>query len=145
MNEQPHLVLLDDDYCFACGSRNPLGLHLRFTVSGDEVVAQFTPGPHLQGFAGLLHGGIAATVLDDVMNNLVARMRGRMVVSGSLEVRFLKPVQLGPALECRARLVQERGRFFRAEAELRVRGENEVLVAGNCLMVEVGEEPPVAD
>jgi acyl-coenzyme A thioesterase PaaI-like protein len=128
-------VFLDNDYCFACGTKNPFGLHLRFAVDGDAVTARFTPGPHLQGFAGVLHGGISSTVLDDVMNNLVTRTCGEIVVTATMETRFRQPVPVGRELVCEARLVERRGRFFRAEAQLRLADDEEVLVEGRCLMV----------
>jgi acyl-coenzyme A thioesterase PaaI-like protein len=137
MGESGAQSVLDNDYCFACGQQNPFGLHLRFEPEPDGIVAYFTPGPHLQGFAGVLHGGIAATVLDDVMNNLVSRTRAELAVTATLEVRLRRPVPVGEALECRARLTEERGKFFRAEGEIRLAGSPDVLVDGKCLMVKV--------
>jgi len=137
MGEGNAQSVLDNDYCFACGQQNPLGLHLRFELESGGIVAHFTPGPHLQGFAGVLHGGIAATVLDDVMNNLVSRTRAKLVVTATLEVRFRRPVPVGEALVCHARLTEERGRFFRAEGKIHLAGSPDVLVEGKCLMVKV--------
>lgn len=137
MGESGAQPVLDNDYCFACGQQNPFGLHLRFELEPDGIVAYFTPGPHLQGFAGVLHGGIAATILDDVMNNLVSRTRAELAVTATLEVRLRRPVPVGEALVCRAHLTEERGKFFRAEGEIRLAGRPEVLVEGKCLMVKI--------
>jgi acyl-coenzyme A thioesterase PaaI-like protein len=139
MDEQGHSGLVDNDYCFACGRQNPFGLQLEFTRgdSGEGVQARFNPGPHLQGFAGLLHGGISATVLDDVMNNLVTRTRGILAVTGSLEVRYRKPVPITATLICRAQIVKERGGMFYAEAELVAEETGEVLVEAKSLQVAV--------
>ncbi|OGK08381.1 MAG: hypothetical protein A2Y63_01215 [Candidatus Riflebacteria bacterium RBG_13_59_9] len=140
MQEEGVPQFVDNDYCFACGTQNPLGLHLRFTREEDGICARFLPGPHLQGFAGILHGGVAATVLDDVMNNLVSRIHGCLVITATLEMRFRKPVPVEKPLVCRARLLQRRGRFYRAEAKLFVEGEDEVLVEGTCMMAEVAHD-----
>jgi acyl-coenzyme A thioesterase PaaI-like protein len=139
MDEQGHSGLVDNDYCFACGRQNPFGLQLEFTRgdSGEGVQARFIPGPHLQGFAGLLHGGISATVLDDVMNNLVTRTRGILAVTGSLKVRYRKPVPITATLICRAQIVKERGGMFYAEAELVAEETGEVLVEAKSLQVAV--------
>lgn len=137
MGESGVQSALDNDYCFACGQQNPFGLHLRFELEPGGIAAFFTPGPHLQGFAGVLHGGIAATVLDDVMNNLVSRTRAELVVTATLEVRFRRPVPVGEALVCRARLTEERGKLFRAEGDIRLAGSPEVLVEGKCLLARV--------
>jgi len=137
MGESSVQPVLDNDYCFACGQQNPFGLHLRFEMEPDGIAAFFTPGPHLQGFAGVLHGGIAATVLDDVMNNLVSRTRAEPVVTTTLEARSRRPVPVGEALVCHAHLTEERGRFIRAEGEIRLAGSPDALVKGKCLMVKV--------
>src|SRR5215471_15613051 len=54
--------------CFACGARNPSGLHLIFRREGDEIVTEYTPEPVFQGFPGVAHGGIIATLLDETLN-----------------------------------------------------------------------------
>lgn len=50
--------------CFGCGPANEKGLHIRSFVSGNEVVADWTPEPHHEAFPGVLNGGIIGTLLD---------------------------------------------------------------------------------
>ena len=38
-----------------------------FEVVDDTVVAEFTPRPDYQGFGGVLHGGVLATALDEIL------------------------------------------------------------------------------
>src|SRR5688572_22113567 len=54
----------DKNICFGCGTNNPQGLHLASYAEEDSVVAQWTPQPHHQAFAGVLCGGIIGTLLD---------------------------------------------------------------------------------
>ena len=115
MGKEP--TLRDAGSCFACGQANPIGLRLRFEHDGDTVRAEFTPGPHYQGYAGLLHGGIVAAALDDAMANLF-RMRGRETVTARLEIRYRREAPIGQRLIVTARTTGERGRFFTAEATL---------------------------
>lgn len=107
----------DGGGCFACGPANPIGLRLRFEADGDGIRAEFTPGPQYQGYAGVLHGGIVATALDDAMANLF-HLRGRETVTARLEVRFRREAPIGRPLVVSARMTGERGRFFTAEATL---------------------------
>jgi len=53
----------NEGMCFACGKRNPIGLHLDFRFEGDEYVTEFVPQEVHQGFPGIIHGGLIATVL----------------------------------------------------------------------------------
>src|SRR5713101_4909297 len=48
--------------CFACGHRNESGLKLTFRREGQRIVADYTPVERYQGFPGVLHGGILATM-----------------------------------------------------------------------------------
>jgi len=103
--------------CFACGQANPIGLRLRFAADGDGIRAEFTPGPHYQGYAGVVHGGIVAAALDDAMANLF-HMRGRETVTARLEIRYRHEAPIGQRLIVTAVIVRERGRVFAAEALL---------------------------
>lgn len=128
MDSKGHTGLLDNDYCFACGALNPLGLHLQFRLDDEWLEASFTPAPHLQGFAGVMHGGIAAVILDDLMNNLITRKCRRLAVTGKLEVRYRKPVPIGSSLVCRAKITAQRHGLYNAEAQILDCESREVLV-----------------
>jgi acyl-coenzyme A thioesterase PaaI-like protein len=105
--------LYPDLTCFGCGHANPDGFHLKSFRDGDISVAQFTPRPeHDNGF-GFVNGGIITTVLDCHTAAVVmweARQRGWEAENGApapfitagLEVKFLRPTPLGPALSLRA-------------------------------------------
>ncbi|MCJ7751507.1 MAG: PaaI family thioesterase, partial [Armatimonadetes bacterium] len=60
-----------DDMCFACGKGNPIGLKLDFRFEGEEYVTEFEVRPEYQGWAGIVHGGLLATVLDETMARLL--------------------------------------------------------------------------
>lgn len=50
--------------CFGCGPSNDRGLRIRSFVSGDSLVATFTPQNHHKAFDNILSGGIIGTLLD---------------------------------------------------------------------------------
>ncbi|HPQ38889.1 MAG TPA: PaaI family thioesterase [bacterium] len=54
--------------CFACGPAHPFGLHLEFYYDDEtrEVTCGITADTLFAGFPGILHGGIQATILDEV-------------------------------------------------------------------------------
>jgi acyl-coenzyme A thioesterase PaaI-like protein len=83
-----------DDMCFACGEKNPIGLKLEFRFEGDEYVTTFQVRPEYQGWAGIAHGGLVATVLDEVMARLLWEKQIN-AITGKLEVRYHKPVPIG--------------------------------------------------
>ncbi len=117
MNRPQEPGLAIDDYCFACGRANPKGLHLTFRFEDEEYVCDFTPEREYQGWADILHGGIVATVLDEVMTRMLWE-KGLNAVTAELSIRLKRPVPVGQPATARARLVSSRKRICETEAEL---------------------------
>ncbi len=59
--------------CFACGELNAVGLRLVLHVAGDTCWTETTLAPDFCGWEGITHGGIVATILDEVMGWARAR------------------------------------------------------------------------
>src|SRR5438046_2055236 len=79
----------------------PLGLRLRYSLEeGDGyqvLVGLFWPGPQHQGADGFLHGGMAATVLDETMSGVSYALDRVRTVTGTLNLRYRRPVPLAAA------------------------------------------------
>ncbi len=73
---------------------NPGHLGLRFSVETPGLVARFIPGPMHRGAPGLLHGGLAATALDEVMGGLGWALDGVHTMTATLDLRYRHPVPL---------------------------------------------------
>ena len=73
---------------------NPLGLGLRFRKEAPGLVATFEPKAAHRGPPGFLHGGIAATVLDETMASVGWAMDNVPCVTATLELKYRKPVPL---------------------------------------------------
>ncbi|MBN2081335.1 PaaI family thioesterase [bacterium] len=102
----------DNDFCFACGSKNPLGLHLTFYAEGDALCTLIKPKPHWQGFAGVVHGGLQSTIMDDLMSNHLFKQERAWVATGELTVRFKKPVPLDRELVFKSTIESHQGRVW---------------------------------
>ncbi len=109
------MTLAVDNMCFACGTENPIGLKLDFHFEGEEYVTHFTVKPEHQGWAGRAHGGLLATVLDEVMTRILWE-KHLTTVTGRLEVRYRAPVPVGATLTVRARLTRHRPPLVETEA-----------------------------
>jgi acyl-coenzyme A thioesterase PaaI-like protein len=114
--------------CFACGLRNDAGLKLTFWMEGNEIVTEFTPDAHYQGFPGVLHGGILATLLDETLSR-TASIEGRWMMTGRLEIRYRRPAPMGPRLRVTARQLSSRSRMVHAEGEVRLADDPSVILA----------------
>lgn len=120
----------DYQLCFACGQRNPYGLHMVFEVQDDTIVSDFTPREEHQGFPGVLHGGIIAAVLDEALNRTSALSEHpAWTMTGRLEVRYRRYVPYGPRLRVRARLEGQRGRMVQASGTLTLAEDEQAVLA----------------
>jgi len=106
------------DMCFACGKANPLGLKLDFEFEGDECITHFiTVQPEHQGYRDLLHGGIMATLLDEVMAWIIIH-KGFLAVTAKLTVNLKQPVPVRERITIKGRISKMRlgGRSIETEA-----------------------------
>jgi hypothetical protein len=114
-NPQPN-----SDYCFICGRLNPHGLHMRFFDNGiDEVYADHTVPTPYEGYPGLVHGGIVAAMLDEVVGRVA--MIGdhhHFMMTVRLELKYRHPVPVETPLHLVGRAVRLRGRLGKAVGEL---------------------------
>jgi len=91
--------------CFGCSPGNRIGLHLQFWEDGDDVLTVWTPADDYAGWVDTLHGGIIATLMDEVANWVISRKLQAAGVTSHLEVKFRRPVStLEPQITVRGHL-----------------------------------------
>jgi uncharacterized protein (TIGR00369 family) len=106
--------------CFGCGAANPRGMHLHFETDNERrrIVGRFRLGPDFQGAHGFIHGGIIATVLDEVMSK-VSRLSDVRTVTAELSVEYLKPVPVDEEVHVEGFEVRREGRQLYHQGEIR--------------------------
>ncbi len=82
---------MSDHYCFACGEKNPIGLHLTFDFDGERIFTKKILPKEFQGYDGTAHGGIISTMLDETMCKFISAKYNERAVTARLEVRFKFP------------------------------------------------------
>ncbi|MBI3988157.1 MAG: PaaI family thioesterase [candidate division NC10 bacterium] len=105
---------------------------------GDGAIqTELVPLKRFQGFKDIVHGGIIATVLDEIMVN-VAYLQGTLAVTSKLEIRLRKPAKVGERLVFQAKVQKESSKLLTVTSE--ARQEDGVLIAqGKALLMKVGE------
>jgi uncharacterized protein (TIGR00369 family) len=121
------------DYCFACGQDNEHGMRLRIVPTEDGCRAVFTPPRRFEGFHGMVHGGIVATLLDEVIA-WACRLRGYNGLTAELTVRYKKPVPVNEPVELIGRVLNEHGKLVHAESLMR-NEKGEVLATARAKMI----------
>ena len=126
--------------CFGCGGANERGMHLTFEQ--DDVARRirgvFKVAPEYQGGPGFVHGGIVATLLDEVMAK-VSRFEKDYAVTGELNIEYLKPVPVGEELTVEGWETGREGRVRRRAGEIR-NSAGVVLARGTGKFIEVDPE-----
>lgn len=115
MNVLPHT-----HSCFVCGESNSIGMNLRFTTDGRIVQTRFKPRAEHVGFKQVVHGGIIATLLDELMVWACAVQTKRFAYCAELTARFLAPLRPGEETIATGELVaNRREKIFEAKAEIK--------------------------
>lgn len=136
-NEQP----LAHSGCFVCGKSNTTGLSVQYRAEPDgRVVAVFCGSPELEGYQGLLHGGIIAALLDGAMTNCLFA-HGHFALTVELNVRYRAGVQSCTECLVRAELAETRHGVFRLNARLEQNGIVKVLATGKFMPKPGGDSP----
>ncbi len=132
-----------DQICFACGDRNPHGLHMRFELDpeGPEgaVLCRYQPRDADQGFPGVLHGGVLSALMDEAMAWAMWAKSEALGVTAKMEVRYRKPVVDGAPVVVHAVVTEERGRRLQVDAAI-VDLEGTVLVESSALFLRLPPE-----
>ncbi|GAB7081264.1 PaaI family thioesterase [Megalodesulfovibrio paquesii] len=101
---------------------NPLLAHLGIVVSrldAEAAVLSTVVTPALLQGAGVLAGGVIATLLDEAMAHAALGRLGMLrIATVEMSVRYFSPVQLGDAVEAKAWMQREGSRLLTLEAEL---------------------------
>jgi uncharacterized protein (TIGR00369 family) len=129
-----------DNFCFACGGGNARGMHLTFEQDDEakRIRGRFRIPGEYQGGAGFVHGGIVATLLDEVMAK-VSRFAQDHAVTAKLDVAYLRPVPVDADLIVEGWELERKGRDRFRQGEIR-NAAGILLARGTGHFVEVGRE-----
>ena len=118
------MEILDDNHCFVCGELNRNGLRMRplIDVANQSASMQLAIPRAFQGWQGMAHGGILATLLDETCayatKGLVAH-----VVTAEITVTYKKPVPLETEVLVSATVVGRRRKIIEVQGQIEIAGE----------------------
>lgn len=104
------------EQCFVCGRSNEAGLHLQFYDDGvDTVCSKITIDKRHEGYPGIVHGGILASILDEVVGRVaMVGDHHRFMMTVNMKLQYRNPVPIGEDLVCVGKAVRMRGRIGKA-------------------------------
>jgi acyl-coenzyme A thioesterase PaaI-like protein len=138
----PVINPIADNYCFVCGKHNPRGLQIKVRYLPEETAAEteLALSREFQGWAEVIHGGILATLLDEMMAHAVWRFAGPGVTI-SMEVRFHQHLKPGEAIRVRGVMTSPNGSRRQAEAEIVRLADGQKIASGKSRFLLLEETP----
>ena len=143
----------DAAHCYGCGARNPQGHQLKTRWAGEsrtETVTRFVPGAEQTAMPGYVYGGLVASVVDCSGTGSAAlaatHAAGRDLeaegalrfVTGTLEVRYVRPTPMGEELVVTGRIEELKGR--KVTVSLTVEAADSVVAEGRVVALQLPDE-----
>ena len=134
--------------CFICGMDNPIGLKAQFyNMEDGSVMTPFVFREEHQSFPERVHGGLAATMIDELgLRAMWAKDQSEesFGVTMSLSVKYRKPVPYDEKLLARGIVVKESPKFVTIVSEI-YNLSGELLVNGEAVYIKLSPEQIVSD
>ncbi len=105
-------------HCLLCGTENPWSFKLSFQKGNNGYIyGKFQTHDKLQGYNGILHGGVISALLDSAMTHYLFS-QNIQAVTGDLQVRFVHPIPCNDLINLRASLLTNKSPLYCVKAEI---------------------------
>ncbi len=103
----------EESPCFGCSPSNPIGLHLHFFEDKDDIVCFWKPEMNYQGFINVLHGGIQATIMDEIASWTVMVKAKTAGVTSDMKIKYHKPLFMNKGeITIRSTIIEKQKRLL---------------------------------
>ncbi len=121
-----------NDNCFVCGLKNPKGLKAHIRTEPGKSHIEITLGSEYEGYKGIIHGGILATLLDEAMAYAVSG-NGYWGVTASINVKFKEKVESNRKILVIGEKLESKGNWVKARAYIKYADSENILAEGEGL------------
>ena len=94
-------------HCFGCSPTNPVGLKLKFYRAQSALYTQFTPKKDHVGWGNITHGGIMATLLDEISAWTTMSLMQTFCVTETLNLTYHKPVPVDVTVTVKGQVLRQ--------------------------------------
>ncbi len=121
-------------FCLMCGQENPLSFGLKFKKNDDGAVSTtFTGNCNLQGYTGVMHGGVLSALLDTAMAQCLLHQNIE-AVTGELNVRYLEQVACDGTLDIKAWIDSSLPPLYHLKSQIRI--GNKIVCKGKARFMQ---------
>ncbi|HBM15759.1 MAG TPA: PaaI family thioesterase [Lentisphaeria bacterium] len=121
--------------CLLCGEGNPIGLGLKFVLLGDGRVHTMLRGSRLlQGYKGIIHGGVMCALLDAAMVHCLFHHNVKSVTA-DMNIRFKKTIPINNMLDLYGELVSQKKNLYYMKSYIIC--NDEIMVEGSARFMKI--------
>ena len=115
---------MGNGYCFVCGQRSDIGLRLEFETDSDAGSATCVTllSKKYQGWAGYVHGGIIASMIDGAMVH-ACKAIGLKCVTAELSIKYRNPIPVDTEIEIVGKVIKQIPLLAYTESSIVIDGE----------------------
>jgi len=126
--------------CFGCSPKNDNGLKMEFFEEGEYIKSNWKPVEFLAGYHNVLHGGIQATLMDEIGSWYVQVKFKTAGVTSNLNVRYLNTVYMDKGnISLQASMIRKRRNLIDILVEL-FDSENKLCAKGEITYFTFSQE-----
>lgn len=130
--------------CFVCGVENDYGLKLDFYQNGEgEVVVETLVSEKYQGYPGIVHGGIVASLVDEVLGRvhmgLNESKQPRFMYTAKLTIQYRQPVPIGKPIKIVGQAIKSKKRTAISTAKI-YNAKGETLVDAEAVLINIPDD-----
>lgn len=133
------MEVVADGGCFVCGKENPAGMQAVFQQDPEtrSAYCELSLAETFQGWQGIVHGGMLATLLDETAV-YACRNEVDRVVTAELQVKYKQPARVGVPLRVFASIRARKRNIFTVDAE--VKQENRLIAQAEVRVFALAEK-----
>ncbi|HDD44404.1 MAG TPA: PaaI family thioesterase [Candidatus Desulfofervidus auxilii] len=128
-------MTLDSSYCFVCGSKNPKSLKIKVFYENGIAKTYYSFPPEYQGWKGFIHGGIIATLLDEIMAYAAGQLGPTMTIH--LNITFRQALHPNEKVIVSGWIENKTNRKVETKAEMRRIIDNKIIATAEGVLLFV--------
>jgi acyl-coenzyme A thioesterase PaaI-like protein len=137
-------------HCYGCGTMNKHGHQIKTYWDGDETVTKYTPKEYHTAIPGYVYGGLLASLIDchgtGSASAAMYKSEGREMdtkpsfrfLTGSLNVRYIKPTPIDCTLELRGTIREVKGK--KVVVDIKVIAKGKITATGEVVTILVPDK-----
>lgn len=115
--------------------------NLKLEISKDYILSYVKIDKFYESFSGIVHGGIVATILDEIMAQasfLLVDSHPSMTVG--LRIRYAKPMQIDKEYIASAKIISTKGQISEIEGVLKSNDSQEIVAVATGTFFMISSE-----